>query len=100
MAGEHRINRLLILGIGSVLGIYACVQAAAEETDGIAGEIHRILLEEAVRASVPGMVYEPGEQRTAGAWVIAARPWRLIPIGDLCRGETVCGYRGGRSGNL
>ena len=32
MAGEHRINRLLILGIGSVLGIYACVQAAAEET--------------------------------------------------------------------
>ena len=86
MAGEHRINRLLILGIGSVLGIYACVQAAAEETDGIEEEIHRILLEEAVRASVPGMVYEPGEQRTAGAWVMQ-QAMRLIPISAYAEGK-------------
>lgn len=86
MAGEHRINRLLILGIGSVLGIYACVQAAAEETDGIEEEIHRILLEEAVRASVPGMVYEPGEQRTAGAWVMQ-QAMRLIPSAPMQRGN-------------
>lgn len=86
MAGEHRINRLLILGIGSVLGIYACVQAAAEEMDGIEEEIHRILLEEAVRASVPGMVYEPGEQRTAGAWVMQ-QAMRLIPISAYAEGK-------------
>ena len=86
MAGEHRINRLLILGIGSVLGIYACVQAAAEKTDGIEEEIHRILLEEAVRASVPGMVYEPGEQRTAGTWVMQ-QAMRLIPISAYAEGK-------------
>lgn len=90
MDRKHRINRLLILGVSSVLGIYACIRMPGGNVEGIAGELageaRRIILDEAARTYLSSMTYQEGEEGSAGTW-IARKAMELIPIGTYAVGR-------------
>nr|WP_307999674.1 stage II sporulation protein P [uncultured Merdimonas sp.] len=90
MSRKHRVNRLLILGTGCILGIYACINLSGVQADQISGkalgEISQIILSEAAKTYLTGMTYQKGEKETAGAW-IAGKAMDLIPIGTYAVGR-------------
>ena len=69
MSRKHRVNRLLILGTGCILGIYACINLSGVQADQISGkalgEISQIILSEAAKTYLTGMTYQKGEKETA-----------------------------------